>query len=126
MTEQQIRQLLIPKLASRYWRRKDASEVVAAWARSGMSMTAFARHFGICVQRLRRWKQRLAAAPLEDRAATLSSGFHPVQVVGNEVDSTRGSGLELVVRGGRRIVVTNGFSEHELERLVLVTERLSC
>jgi hypothetical protein len=49
-----------------------------------------------------------------------------VQVVGNEVDSTRGSGLELVVRGGRRIVVTNGFSEHELERLVPVTERLSC
>jgi DNA-binding transcriptional regulator YiaG len=43
-----------------YWRAADARVVLAAWMDSDLSLSAFARHFGISVQRLRRWRDALA------------------------------------------------------------------
>lgn len=106
----------------RYWRAEDAALVVAAWRRSGESLAAFSQAHGLCPGRLRRWEARL------QEPGTLPT-FYPVRVVegGREGgDSGEGSRLELVLRGGRRVVVSRGFDRELLEEVVRVVEGWSC
>jgi hypothetical protein len=44
--------------------------MLAAWSRSGMSLTAFARQVGVGAERLRWWHKRLGAD--KDKRATLT------------------------------------------------------
>jgi transposase-like protein len=111
---------------SRYWREADARPLLAALSDSGLSVTDFAREFGIHASRIERWQRRLAAhdgteAPVPPALEPLS--FHPIHVV---VDEPSSSGLELVLRNGRRIAVREGFDPRVLERLICVLEELPC
>jgi transposase-like protein len=49
--------------ARRHWRKDDARVVIDAWRRSGQTMSAFARFYGIQYERLARWKRRLRGEP---------------------------------------------------------------
>ncbi len=42
------------------WTEEGAALVLDTFSRSGLGLTAFARRHGLCVQRLRRWRSRLA------------------------------------------------------------------
>ena len=101
-----------------------------AWEQSGESLAAFARRHGLRRERLARWRVRLRK---ERRPARLR--FHPVTVrespgvgIGPSVPAppAGGSGLELVLRGGRRISVGHGFDAAVLVELVRVLESGPC
>jgi transposase-like protein len=118
--QNETRRTLAALSASRYWRAAEAEQVLAAWQRSGQSVTAFARRHGMSERRLLRWRARLqpAAAPV----------FHPVRVVERTGSSTARSpeALELELRGGRRVRVGAGFDPELLEALVRTVEGWGC
>lgn len=51
----------------RQWDETTARAVLAEFDASGLTMTAFARERGLCVQRVRRWRDRLEASPPRGR-----------------------------------------------------------
>ena len=126
MNHDQIRSLVTQKLTSRYWRRPDAEVIVAALLHSGMTVSAFGREFGVCVQRLGRWRKRLVGHGEGDGSGLPATGFHPVHVVVGDAGANQVATFELVVRGGRRIAVHSDFDEQSLARLVRFVERLGC
>lgn len=108
-------------LQTSYWREAEARAVLRALAESGDSLPAFAARHGIEPGRLRRWEKRLGRVP--------ELTFHPVEIVepalraGTAVRiSDRAGALELVLRGGRRIVVGPEFDSDFLRRLVATVE----
>jgi transposase len=112
-------------LQSSYWRPADASLVLAAWSQSGLSLSAFARRHGIKPKRLWRWYERLGdrSSPAETPA------FLPVRLLfaGKQDEQPRGDGsIELVLQGGRRVVVRPGFDATLLAQLVRAVESWSC
>jgi hypothetical protein len=113
-----------------YWRADSAELIVAAWEQSGESLTAFARRHGVRPNRLARWRDRLRKTPEPARLR-----FHPVKVRETPVDGIArsvpavaegGSGLKLVLRGGRRIVIGRGFDAAVLVELMRVLESGPC
>ncbi len=54
--------------ARRKWTEADARAALAEWRRSGESEFAFARQRGFSPQRLRYWRSRLGAAPIQSSA----------------------------------------------------------
>jgi transposase-like protein len=101
------------------WEESEARIVVAAWKRSGTSMSEFARRHGIHLARLQRWKSQL-----ETKRAGGRAQFVPVQIqlTGGDASSD-GSGVEVVLAGGRRIHVGCNFDPETLIRLVATLER---
>jgi len=110
--------------AKRYWRAADAREVLALWQRSGMTLTGFARDQGLDRGRLTRWRGRLSG--LEQPAVR----FHQVKVVkdipcaapAREVAAGAAPGIEVIVSGGRRVVVRPGFVPDLLIQVLAVLE----
>ena len=97
---------------------------------SGETLTAFARRHGVRPNRLARWRDRLRKTRGPARLR-----FHPVKVRETPVDGVArsapvvaegGSGLELVLRGGRRILIGRGFDAALLVDLVRVLESGPC
>lgn len=126
MLPSEVNAAVVATARSPYWRETDARLVLAAWMDSGQSMSAFARHFGLCAQRLRRWRRRLDGG---------GDGldFHPVRLVERGLPlieiadaAPPGAALELLLPQGRRISVGPGFDEETLVRLVRVVESLAC
>ena len=111
---------LAPLVAKRRWGATDAERMLAAWRASGQSVAAFARQHGLSSVRLLRWR-----AQLEHRAVPV---FHPVQVVQGAQAAAMATtaGLDLEVRGGRRIRVYAGFDPVLLEELVRTVEGFAC
>jgi transposase-like protein len=110
-------------LERRYWRTEDAQRVLGAWRRSNLSMAAFAREHGLVRARLARWQRRLRTRRSDSQAVA----FHPVRVVmPSEGRSKSESAIELVLAGGRRVVVGRGFDAVVLEELVRVVESWPC
>ncbi len=113
----------ITALERAYWRSADAREVLGLWRRSGGTLSDFAREHGLCRQRLIRWRDRLEAegAPLR---------FHPVRLVGSPDARSRAeprpSGIEIVVSGGRRVMVCPGFDPDLLIEVVRALEARGC
>lgn len=107
-------------MKSRYWSLEEAEVVVGAWLESGEGLTAFAERHGLGRERLRRWKRRLEGSGVPV--------FHPVRVVESAEAEERGCepGVELVMRGGRRVVVPPGFDPDHLRRVVSVVEGWPC
>jgi transposase len=108
-------------LESPYWHQADASLVLAAWSKSGLSLSAFARRHGIKPKRLWRWHERLPGST--------TPAFHRVRVVfdGKPEGKPDGEGaIELVLRDGRRVAVRPGFDASVLEELVRVVESWPC
>lgn len=116
--------------ASRYWREEDARIALGAWRDSGMSLGCFAREVGLNVQRLRRWARELRdLGSSEEAVVAPAPRLHPVRVVlgvsqPEAVPEEEQATLEVVVRGGRRIVVRAGFDPAVLGRLVTALEAL--
>lgn len=108
----------------RYWREADARTLLAAVADSGLSLSDFAREFGIHAKRIERWQKRLAlpARRIANHGATPIT-FQPIEVV---MDEPTERGLELVLRNGRRIAIHGEFDPNVLERLVRAVEGLPC
>jgi len=129
MTADQIRQVVEQTARSRYWRQHDAEIILASVKHTGLTMAAFAREYGLSVQRLRRWHQLLGdvdpSARAGDETRLPGPHFHPVHVIVGD-GARAGPTFELVLRGGRRIAVSADFDEDSLERLVRFTERLGC
>jgi hypothetical protein len=112
---------LVPLVSNNYWREPDAEQVLAVWAQSGLTLSAFARQCGLSVRRLTRWKKRLEASG--------GPRFHPVEVVGEQPvrgEATSDSGVELVHASGHRIAVRRDFDPHTLCQLLEVLEALGC
>ncbi len=121
MVRKQSKSRLAMVVKRRRWRSGDASVVLSAWQSSGESMSAFTRRYGLDPWRLKYWRRRLA----EDEAIEL----HPVKLIAGSVrgEASAGSaGVELVLRGGRRVVVQRGFDAELLEELVRAAESWPC
>ena len=103
------------------WRKDDARLVLDAWRRSGQTMSAFARLYGIQYERLSRWKRRLHGEPNGELRAAVR--FHPVRV--RPAERQRNDSvdrIELVLSEGRSIRVPQGFDADDLRRLLAVVE----
>ena len=105
-----------------YWRQPDAELVLSLWQDSGQSLSAFGRQFGISVQKLRRWRRRLRDRQLPR--------LYPVELVSAPAagwsSDVAGGELEVVLRGGRRVVVRSGFDEALLAQVAQVVESWAC
>jgi len=101
--------------AQRYWREEQARVAVDAWERSGMSLAAFARRYGIVRQRLERWAQRLGAASVG------RVRFHRVRLIEHGRDGeapVAGVPIEIEWGSGRRVRVYPGFAAEDLGRVL--------
>ena len=112
----------------RKWRRW-----VAAWAKSGQTQAAFCRERKIAVASLGWGKRELARRDAEGSgtAATPHPAggpmFVPVRVKPTEAGASGdGDGIEIVVRGGRRVRVGRGFDAEALAQVVAVLEGVPC
>jgi len=107
-------------LKLRRWGAGDAEVVLSAWRKSGDSLTGFARRHGLQVWRLRHWVQQPSPAT--------AIQLRPVKVVAGSTDKppVDSSNLELVLRGGHRVVVHRGFDAGLLEELVRTVESWPC
>ena len=119
MTTKLIPAELAPIVQNTYWRERDAALILAAWAQSGRTLSAFARQCGLSVSRLRRWKRRLES---DD-----SPRFHPVELVEtptrrSSASDPPGAGIEVIVDSGRRIVVHPGFDRTLLLEVIETLE----
>jgi hypothetical protein len=94
-----------------YWREADAREVFAAWERSGVSLSQFAREAGIRPRRLFRWRRLLQGRP--------EVTFHPVRVVAKD-GVVVGARVEVVLANGVVVRVPDGVSDETVVRVLLV------
>jgi len=110
-------------LQKTYWREADAREVLDLWRRSGKNLSAFAQAHGLCRNRLARWRDRLGEEAITPQ-------FHEVRLLGpvDRVASTDepAGGIEIVVSGGRRVVVRSGFDPALLAEVVQALEAIAC
>jgi transposase-like protein len=74
----------ISELASRRWTDVEAEEVLTAWKKSGLGMSAFARTHDVSVQRLQWWKKKAArrVAMEGGKSADAEVQFAPVVLTG--------------------------------------------
>jgi len=112
--------------ARRTWRQLTADAAashLAAWKRSGATLSEYARSVGLSYQRLHRWRLRLEAS-----GAAQQPAFLPVRILEAEPAAVheRASGLEVLAPGGLRIVVPPDFDASVLERLLRAVRRASC
>ena len=119
MTTKPIPAGLVPVAENTYWREHDAELILAAWAQTGLTLSAFARQCGLSVTRLRRWRKRLEGVD--------GPRFHPVELIDAETTRLQGSGpegsdLEVIVGTGRRIVIRRGFDRGLLLELIETLE----
>ena len=106
---------------SNYWREGDALAVLSSSRESGLSLRAFAQRQGLSLSRLARWQARL-------RAGGRPVQFHRVELMepGAAAQPSTGRGVEVVLRGGRRVRVRRGFDASLLEAVVRAVESWSC
>ena len=104
---------------SRYWRAAEASIIIAAWRASGQPVAEFCRRYGIDCKRLGRWAAKLKSASSPVR-------FHPVRVVGRSLDeggaSISAPGIELVLRDGLSVRISDSFTDDTLRRVLSIVE----
>lgn len=119
MTRKPRHATLAAVLNRRRWSARDAEVVLAAWRESGERLSQFAARHGLVAERLLRWRRVRRGSGIR---------FHPVQVVPSPRDEAAsvGSGVELVLRGGRRVAVGRDFDAALLEALVRAVESWSC
>jgi transposase-like protein len=103
----------------RHWTFDEARRVLAAFAASGLTLTAFATREGLQPQRLYKWRRRLS-----EQAAPLKFAEVPV---GRESPTTLATtiahaGFEVVLRSGRVVRFDARFDATALRRLLSVLE----
>jgi hypothetical protein len=94
----------------------EAEQLVIEYETSGMTRVEFCQKHGLALSTLERYRRR--------RQQEQSEGASPSQWVAVELSQPyhAGSGLAIVLSGGRRIEVGLGFDAKTLERLVSLLE----
>ena len=99
----------------RFWRR-----MLQRWRRSGLSVRAFCQQQRLSEARFYAWRRTLS------RRDEQLPAFVPVQILPPEepvvTTPAGGSGLELVLPGGRILRIACAFDEPTLRRLLAVLE----
>ena len=95
------------------WTSSEARAALSALSSSGLSVAAFAEREGLDAQRLYRWRRRFSGARGSVQGA-------PAFV---EIRPSRLEPVEIVLRSGRVLRVSESISAPALERLVAVLER---
>jgi hypothetical protein len=116
-------------LASSYWREEDARRVLDAWESSGESLQDFAQQHDVDVERLYRWKRRLAKSPHTDGAQFVRLTLQDVLGADGkkgEQGQRRDAGIEVVLRGDRRLRLQTRFDEETLRRVMKALEEVGC
>ncbi len=93
-----------------HWTVEDASRMLAAWERSGLTMAAFCRKRGIRPKRLYWWRSRLAewtkeSEPAEQPDLDAEPGLLVEAVVVTPSSATTTAAVKLHLRSGDRIEV---------------------
>lgn len=101
------------QLIRRRWTAAEASTVLSSLDGSGLSASAFATREGIGVERLYRWRRRLASKSVAGRMT-------PAFV---ELKAGTAERVEVVLRSGRVLRVSESVDIVTLERLVEALER---
>lgn len=106
---------LLPSSLStgRRWTEDDARAVLDAHAASGLSVAAFAAREGLDPQRVYSWRRRLGRS-IEATSAPAFIEIRP---------SAKCEVLEIVLRGGRVVRVTESIDPSVLRRFVDALER---
>jgi transposase-like protein len=109
-----------PRKSSRRdpWTEAEAREALSAASRSGLSLSAFARHHGLSAPQLYWWHMRIRTHPSLD-----SGRLSFVQVALSQEQPGQVTGVEVVV-GGSVVRVLPGFCEQTLARTVAVLRGL--
>ena len=105
----------VPFQSRRRWTSGDARAALSALSASGLSVAAFAAREGLDAQRLYRWRRQLAAL---DHAPQPAPAFVEIRQGSDEP-------VEVVLRNGRVLRVSERIAAASLERLVLVLEKVS-
>jgi transposase-like protein len=98
------------------WRKADAQLVIKASRESGMSLSGFAREYGLQPARVWRWSAKLR------EKANHSVLFHPVRIVESRTGNHGAGAIEVVLLDGRRVRVPEGFAAADLARVLAVLE----
>lgn len=102
----------------RYRSREEAKQLAAEFAASGLTQRAFCERRGVALNTLARYVKRYRERPAES-----DGGARWVAVEVAE-HGTAGSGLLVVLGGGRRVEVGRGFDAATLRQLVTALEGL--
>ena len=99
----------------RYRTRAEAAEIASQFESSGLTRQEFCERNNVAVKTLARYLNK-------HRGATRTSA---AQLLAVELadDSSRGSGLAVVLRGGRRVEVSRGFDAMTLQQVVAALDR---
>ena len=103
----------------RYRTRAEAAALAAEFEASGQTQRAFAELRGVPVNTLARYVKRFRQQQEHDEGAPR---WVTVEMTESE-SRAGGSGLSVVLDGGRRIEVGRGFDEATLRQLVTALER---
>jgi transposase-like protein len=98
------------------WSAEHARQILARQEASGLSIVAFARREGLVAQRLYWWRSRLSVAGDDGGAPEF------VEVTPQRVADNRGV-VEVVLRSGRVLRVSEGIDSHLLRRLADALEQ---
>ena len=113
-------------LIHRRWTAKDAQEALAAQARSGLTLRAFAAREGLDAQRLDRWRRRLAAERAAPFVEIPRPAIEAAIAVAGAADGPR-ERFEIVLGSGRVVRVAASFDANALRRLLEVVDSVrSC
>jgi transposase len=85
------------------------------WQRSGLSVSAFCRQYGVAEGRFYAWRRLLARRDAEQPA------FVPVRLAAEKAPAVDGT-LEVVLASGRRLRVPSGFDAATLRQVLTVLE----
>jgi hypothetical protein len=97
------------------WSEVEARGMLAALAKSGLSIEEFARERGFVQQRIYYWRKRIAELD-EQRPQLL-----PVAV--RDDAPRRGEPVTLLLRSGHMMKLANGFDEEAFLRVITLLER---
>jgi transposase-like protein len=101
------------KSTRRRWKESEAREVLEAARASGLTLSAFAAREGLAAHRLYFWKQRLEQAGKDSSS--------PVAFL--ELRPSAPAAVEVVLRSGRVLRVSESIAPGALRRLVDVLEQ---
>jgi transposase-like protein len=108
-------------LAHRRWTADDARAALAAMARSGLGLSAFAIEAGLDPQRLTRWRRQLAA-PSPPTFEEVMSVVSPEILETDAVAQGSDERFEIVLPSGRVVRVPASFEAGALRRLLAVVD----
>ena len=112
--------------------------LIDQWRQSGLSLPEFCRQHGLSRGSMQNWvyKPELKRAVEEARRDARGHGdeppvsepvsaFLPVRIIAGR-EASDGSGVEVVIGAGRRVVIQAGVDAETLRRVVAVLEGRTC